>query len=152
MKINIKSLIALAIIGAVSLLSTAHADNDISVVGADGYDLVAYQTEGKAMKGSGYHVTEHKGTTYAFASKKNLKAFEKEPTKYLPQFGGYCAYGVSVGKKFVANPEFWRVEGGRLYFNLDQDIQKTWQKDLADNIRKGRENWVDIRHKSPSEL
>lgn len=67
---------------------------------------------------------------YVFANKKNRKMFEANPEKYIPAYGGYCAYGVAVGNKFIADPELWMIEDGKLYLNLDTDIQKKWLKDI----------------------
>ena len=121
---------------AVILLVTvsAHAtDYNLSNVGAGGYDVVSYFKDGKAMRGTGWHVAAHEGTTYLFASKANRKQFVKAPEKYLPQFGGYCAYGAAVGKKFYADPTVWKIVDGKLYVNLDKKIQKKWESDLSDN-------------------
>ena len=123
-----------------------------STPGISGYDPVAYFTEGKPVRGNGYHVAEYKGVTYAFANKKNRKMFEANPEKYVPAYGGYCAYGVAVGKKFVADPTVWRIVDGTLYVNLDRDIQRTWEKDVPGNIKKADANWTEIKDKAPADL
>ncbi|MGE0475032.1 MAG: YHS domain-containing (seleno)protein [Nitrospirales bacterium] len=123
-----------------------------STPGISGYDPVAYFTDGKPMKGSGYHVAEHKGVTYAFASKEHKNAFEANPEKYVPAYGGYCAYGVAVGKKFVSDPEAWKIVQGKLYLNLDKDIQSKWAKDIPGYIKKSEANWKEIKDKAPSDL
>ncbi|WP_455371173.1 YHS domain-containing (seleno)protein [Petrachloros mirabilis] len=123
-----------------------------STPGLSGYDPVAYFTDGKPIRGSGYHVAVHEGVTYAFASAEHQKMFKADPEKYLPAYGGYCAYGVAVGKKFVANPDVWKVLNGRLYLNLDRDIQMKWEQDIHGNIKKAEHNWVDIKGKSPGDL
>lgn len=87
-----------------------------------------------------------------FANKKNRKMFEANPEKYIPAYGGYCAYGVAVGNKFIADPELWMIEDGKLYLNLDTDIQKKWLKDIAGYIDKANSNWMKIRNKTPFEL
>lgn len=117
-----------------------------------GYDPVSYFTEGRPVIGSAKFATVYKEATYRFASEANLKAFEKDPAKYAPQFGGYCAYGVSVGAKFDGDPRFWEIVGGKLYLNLNHDIQKTWSEDKAGNIDKAEENWEEIAHRTPAEL
>lgn len=78
--------------------------------------------------------------------------FEANPEKYAPQFGGYCAYGVAVGKKFFSDPSIWEVVDGKLYLNLDKNIQKKWNEDKSRHIKKAHSNWNDIEHKHPSEL
>jgi YHS domain-containing protein len=127
-------------------------NNTHSTPGLSGYDPVAYHTEGMPVKGSGYHVAEHEGVTYLFANKKNRKRFEADPQKYLPAYGGFCAYGVSLGKKFASDPEVWRIENGKLFLNLDNDIQRKWEKDLFGHIRKADANWPEIEEKAPAEL
>lgn len=123
-----------------------------STPGISGYDPVAYFTEGRPVKGSGYHVAEYQGVTYAFASKEHQRMFESNPAKYVPAYGGYCAYGVAVGKKFVSDPEAWKIVQGRLYLNLDKDIQSKWAKDIPGYIKKSEANWKEIKDKAPSDL
>ena len=142
----------LAILLAFAATSALATDVTQSTPGISGYDPVAYFTDGKPMKGSGYHVAEHKGVTYAFASKKHKVIFEGNPEKYLPAYGGYCAYGAAVGKKFVADPEVWKVVDGKLYLNLDKGIQGKWSKDIPGYIKKGDANWKNIKDTAPSAL
>ena len=128
-------------------VDVTHSTPEIS-----GYDPVAYFTDGKPMKGSGHHVADYKGVTYAFASKDHKTIFQTNPKKYIPAYGGYCAYGVAVGKKFVSDPEAWKIVNGTLYLNLDKDIQSKWAKDIPGSIKKSEANWKDIKDKAPSDL
>jgi len=123
-----------------------------STVGAQGYDLTSYHTGSKPLPGNGNHVVTHEGVNYLFVSDANKKAFEKNPNKYLPAYGGYCAYGVSVGKKFIADPNVYEVVDGQLYLNLDNKIKGIWAKDISGNIKKCDVNWAQIKNKKPSEL
>lgn len=123
-----------------------------STPGLNGYDPVAYFTVGEPVKGNGYHVAEYNGVTYMFDNKKHRKMFEADPEKYLPEYGGYCAYGVAVGKKFAIDPEVWNIENGKLYLNLDTDIRKKWRKDIPGFIQKADANWREIEEKPPAEL
>lgn len=123
-----------------------------STVGVGGYDLVSYHTDEGPVRGNGNHVVEHDDTTYLFSSRANRKAFESDPERYLPAYGGFCAFGVSVKKKFVGDPEVWRIENERVYLNLDKGIQKKWFKDIPGNIMKADRNWPEIRDTAPSEL
>mgnify|MGYP001171536646 FL=1 len=128
------------------------ADVRHSTPGLSGYDPVAYFTDGKAVRGSGYHVMEHDGVTYTFAREEHQKMFAENPGKYLPAFGGYCAYGMAVGKKFVSDPEVWKIVEGVLYLNLDKGIQGQWEKDISGHIKKANTNWTQIQEKSPRGL
>lgn len=127
-------------------------DYSTSTVAIGGYDAVAYQTQRKPTRGSGDHVAVYQGETYLFASEQNKKTFEASPDRFAPAYGGYCAYGVAVKKKFVGDPEIWRVVGRRLYLNLNADVQRLWNKDVPGNIDKAQSNWPKIRAKAPSEL
>lgn len=150
MKKILLSFFALAVLIAPGLAQAG--DTNTNLLGVQGYDLVSYQTAGKAMRGSGHNVAEHNGVTYQFSSAENKKAFEANPAKYLPAYGGYCAFGAAVGKKFNGDPEVWKVVNGKLYLNLDTDIQAKWNEDISGNISKADANWVNIKDKHPSEL
>lgn len=117
-----------------------------------GYDPVAYFAEGKAVAGRPEYSAEFEGGNYLFATAANRDAFTAEPGKYAPQYGGYCAYGVAVGKKFDVDAGSWRIVDGRLYFNLNPMILEKWGADLADYLHQSEENWPKIRNREPSEL
>lgn len=124
----------------------------LSTVGVGGYDLVSYHTGEKPLRGNGNHVVVHDGATYLFASESNKETFVADPDKYLPGFGGYCAFGVSVGKKFIGDPDVWEIADGKLYLSLDNKIKSMWIQDVPGNLEKANENWSTIRDKAPSEL
>jgi len=151
---SVKTLFVAAMAVFVAAVSTPAFAKDYthSTPGISGYDLVAYFTDGKPMRGSGYQVSVFEGVTYAFASEEHKEMFEANPEKYVPAYGGYCAYGVAVGKKFVTDPEVWRIVDGTLYLNLDRDIQRKWQKDVPGHINTADGNWLKIKGKAPSDL
>ena len=123
-----------------------------SIVGVQGYDLVSYRTNEKPLRGNGIQIVEHHGITYLFANKENQEKFANDPHKYLPAYGGYCAYGVAVGKKFVGDPDIWKIVDDKLYLNLDNKIQRIWNKDISGNLMKAETNWVKIKDKQPADL
>lgn len=135
-----------------STVSARPASIPFSTVGASGFDLVSYQTSEKPARGNGNHVATLDGITYLFSSEDNKAEFESNPEKYLPAFGGYCAFGVSVGKKFVADPDVWEVVDGRLYLCLDNKIKGMWNQDIPGQIASANAKWPEIQDKSPSEL
>src|SRR5262249_14301518 len=104
--------------------------------GIRGYDAVPYYTAGKPTRGKGHDVTLFDGGTYLLVSEGIKKSFDARPKKYIPAYGGYCAFGVTEKKKFVADPEAWKIVDGTLYLNLDKDVQAEWGKDVSGNIRK----------------
>ena len=108
-----------------------------------GYDAVSFFGSGP-VRGSAGHVRAHGGATYYFASEANAAAFEAAPDKYLPSFGGFCAYGVSVGKKFDGDPLVWKIVGGRLHLNLNADIHQAFLADLDGAITKADTAWATI--------
>lgn len=133
--------------------SAAFADTVAnSVIGARGYDLTTFFSSEKPAHGTGHHVATYDGVDYLFTSDENKKAFEANPQKFLPAFGGYCAFGASVGKKFVADPDVYDIVDNKLYFNLDTKIRAIWAKDIAGNIQKAETNWKTIASKKASEL
>lgn len=117
-----------------------------------GYDVVAYFEKGQPEVGRAKHSTVYNGATYRFSSEAALDTFEENPEKYVPQYGGYCAYGVAVGAKFDGDPRLWRIVDGKLYLNLNEDIQETWEKDVPGYIKKGDRNWKNIASRTPEEL
>lgn len=123
-----------------------------STPAVQGYDVVSYQSAKRPVRGNGNFVSEYKGATYQFSSIANLEAFKSNPKKYVPAYGGYCAYGASVGKKFIGDPEVWRVVDGKLYLNLDTNIQALWLEDVPGRIDMANTEWKKIKNKSPASL
>ena len=123
-----------------------------SAPAVQGYDVVSYQTAKRPVRGTGHFVANYDGATYLFASQENLETFNKNPGRYAPAYNGYCAFGVSVGKKFHSDPEVYRVVNNRLYLNLDARIQDDWLKDVPGRIKTADQNWKDIEDKNPASL
>ena len=148
---NAKTML-IALLVCAGLVTIASAAIDSNTVGLSGYDLVSYHTSKRPLRGNGHFVAVHDGVTYLFANEQNQATFERDPERYLPAYGGYCAFGVSVGKKFVADPEVWRVVDGKLYVNLDARIQDQWLMDVSGRIKTADDKWQGIKGKSPAEL
>lgn len=109
-----------------------------------GYDAVAYFTGSKAVKGTAAFSATHNGATYLFASAANRDAFLANPDKYVPQFGGYCAWAVGHGYTADADPEAWSVAGGKLYLNYNKSVQKKWLPEKEKWIAEGERNWPQL--------
>lgn len=116
-------------------------------IAVSGFDTVAFFTEAKAVNGTPFITAEHEGTTYFFATEENKATFEQSPEKYIPQFGGYCAYGVSIGKLLPVDISTWQVRDGKLYFNLNPDIRTKFDAAFEDNVSKARGNWPGLVEK-----
>jgi YHS domain-containing protein len=109
-----------------------------------GYDPVAYFTESKPVKGERQFQHKWMGAKWQFSSAANRDLFAADPKKYVPQYGGYCAYGVSEGHKAPIDPKAWTIIDERLYLNYDSGVQETWRKDTPGNISKADRNWPKI--------
>src|SRR5574341_201211 len=101
-----------------------------------GYDPVAYFKEGKPVKGKKEFEYEWSGAKWHFSNAANRDLFASSPENYTPQFGNYCAWGVSQGKFFDGDPEVWKIVDGKLYVNFNKDIEKTWVTDIPGFIKK----------------
>lgn len=130
----------------------AFAAEENSLPALRGYDPVSYHTIGRPVMGNGNHVSLHQGQHYLFIDKKNKALFDKNPSRYAPVYNGWCAFGVSVNKKFHGDPLVWEIVDGKLYVNLDNKIKGMWLKDVSGNIRKANASWPKIRHRPASAL
>ncbi len=115
-----------------------------SKIALQGYDAVAFHTIGKATKGNPAIAAEHNGYKYFFDSEENKTIFEKQPEKYLPAYGGYCAYGVSVGQLFPVEIDTWEIVDGRLVLQYSQDVKHEFAKHKKANFRKAEANWPEL--------
>ncbi|MFM8914099.1 MAG: YHS domain-containing (seleno)protein [Flammeovirgaceae bacterium] len=110
-----------------------------------GYDPVAFFTEGREVMGKKEFVFEYAGAKWHFASEVHLNLFKENPEKYTPQFGGYCAYGMSSGYKAETQPNAWTILDGKLYLNYSLGVRATWNQDRARYIQKAEANWPTVR-------
>ncbi len=109
-----------------------------------GYDPVAYFTEAKPSKGKSAYQFKWKEATWSFASSENRDLFAKNPEKYAPRYGGYCAWAVSEGYTASIDPNAWRIVKGKLYLNYSEGVQQQWEQDIPGNIAKADVNWPKI--------
>jgi YHS domain-containing protein len=130
-------------LGIGSALASDPADpiNKQGKVAIKGYDPVAYFTQHAPVKGSAMYTQEWMGATWQFSSAADRDEFAKSPEKYAPQYGGYCAYGVSQGHAVSIDPEAWSIIDGKLYLNYSKGVQKTWSSDIPGYVDKANRNW-----------
>lgn len=148
MKNILKSIAAIALLSA-----SAFAGDLVNVSGASkaavsGYDTVAFFTDSKPVNGSPFIAADYQGATYYFATEEHKKLFTENPEKYAPQFGGFCAYGVALGKLFPVDINTWQVRDAKLYLNLNPDILKKFNEDLGGNVAKADKNWPGLVKKN----
>ncbi|MEP7164372.1 MAG: YHS domain-containing (seleno)protein [Ferruginibacter sp.] len=111
-----------------------------------GYDPVAYFKEGKPVKGNEQFSFTWNEADWIFSNKQNLDSFKLDPSKYAPQFGGYCAYGMSEAHKAPTDPEAWTIVDGKLYLNYNLKVKEYWNKNQAKRIEDANKNWPGLKN------
>ncbi len=143
--------LTLATVGA-ALAAGPEINASSTGLALQGYDPVAYFTLGEPTKGSWKITTTYDDATYRFASEEHKAAFEADPAAFLPEYGGYCAFGAAMGFKFDGDPNHWKIVDGELFLNISQDIQERWVKDIPGFVEKADANWIEIADKEPAAL
>ncbi len=144
----------LAITVGFALAASALANEVINVdkngLALQGYDPVAYFTDGKPVKGSPEFTESYKGGTYQFASVEHKKMFAASPEKYVPQFGGFCGYAASINKLAPIEVEYFQVLHDRLVLQHNEKAWKLWHQDVEGNLKKADANWPALsQQKAP---
>jgi YHS domain-containing protein len=126
------------------LAQTAVLNVNSKGLAIDGYDPVAYFA-GKPQKGNRDNVFTYKGVTYYFANKSNEAIFTKTPDKYVPAYGGWCAYAMGAkGEKVEVDPETFKIVDGQLLLFYNAYFNNTltdWNKDENNLKQKAAINW-----------
>lgn len=119
-------------------------------IAVEGYDVVAYFTEGKSKKGKSEFAVYVQGITYYFSSNANKELFKKNPAQYEPQYGGWCAYAMgNDGSKVEVDPETFKILNGKLYLFYNKfftNTLKSWNKDEARLMKNADANWMKFYH------
>lgn len=145
--------ILLAITLFMAFASPAFANQDsiytgrYSDVAIQGYDSVAYFTQGEPLKGSSEFATQYMGAEFRFSTQQNLDDFLKMPANYTPQYGGHCAWAVSQGYTAKGDARHWRIVDGKLYLNYNGKIQKRWETNIEGFIVDANKNWPSVLEK-----
>jgi YHS domain-containing protein len=121
---------------------------DKSGVAIQGYDPVAFFTDGKPVKGKPEFLARHNGALYYFASKEHRDTFKADPAKYEPVFGGYCAFGVSKNKLVEVDVNAFQIVDGRLLLQYSKGVRDTFNKDAKGNLAKANANWPGLVEKN----
>ena len=138
-----KTLKKLLLASLVLVSGTLFADEKADVA-LGGYCPVCYIAAGKAVKGTAEFKAEHGGKTYHFVKQGAVDAFKKTPEKFLPAYGGLCAYGMAYGKKIEADPTVFTVVEGKIYLNKNEAIGKKFSKEPTSFITKADAAWKKI--------
>ncbi len=117
---------------------------------AEGYDVTEYFNN-KAVKGKSSFTYTHDNVKYKFASKANLDKFKSTPDKFIPEYGGYCAYAIAKGKKVSIDPKTFEIRDGKLYLFYNSwgtNTLKKWLKEGANTLKiKADKNWKNLKTK-----
>jgi YHS domain-containing protein len=111
----------------------------------NGYDPVAFFKSSKAVKGADSLSYQWKGVIWLFSDKENMNAFKESPEKYIPQYGGYCAYGTADGHQSPSQIDTWTIVDDKLYFNYNSKVKEMWAKDQKALIMKADSNWLKLK-------
>jgi YHS domain-containing protein len=134
-------LLSLFMAGAASAESPIAAVNTEHGLAIKGYDPVSYFTDGKPMRGSARFSTSYQGVEYRFVSAEHRDRFVAEPEKFVPQYGGYCAFAIALNTIADIDPDEWAIVNDKLYLNNGFFSQKLWSLDKSGNIAHGDRNW-----------
>lgn len=115
-----------------------------------GYDAIAYFTDGRPVAGDPRFAARHDGATYLFATAEHRDLFRTDPTKYAPAYGGYCGYAASINRLSPISPEYWQIADGRLILQHNQKAFELWNKDVGGNARKADANWPGLVERNGS--
>ena len=142
--------------------TVAHADDEYNVstgittagvpLGVHGVDTVALSTLNAVAEGDAMHTVVEDGVAYYFASAESARQFKADPAQYMPQYGGFCAYAVALGKKFDGDPQFADIVDGKLYLFVNAEIFKKYKKDSTRILRNAEKKWPTIQHTPVEDL
>jgi hypothetical protein len=128
--------------GAIDRLNTGRGGLVVA-----GYDVVAYFTDGRPVRGVPEHEMVWKGARWRFASREHRDLFARSPERYAPQYGGFCAYAVSRNYTATIDPEAWFIVEGRLFLNYSTGVRERWLAERDLNIKRGDANWPALSRK-----
>jgi YHS domain-containing protein len=133
-----------------------NVSNGISAAGAPlavhGVDVVALLQDGNPVEGFANFSATYDNASYYFTSQENLDAFQANPVAYLPQHGGFCSFGVSVGKKFDGDPDQYVVHDGKLFLFLNAATRANFLKDVVGTKQTADTQWSKIKHTAVGDL
>ncbi|HEX6850244.1 MAG TPA: YHS domain-containing (seleno)protein [Candidatus Polarisedimenticolaceae bacterium] len=141
------SFAAVAVFASGAALAKDLVNTDASGLALQGYDAVGFVTVGKPLLGIATFTSTYEGATYRFATAEHKALFDKDPAKYAPAYGGYCAYGVAKNALAPVEISTWQLLGGRLILNKNADIKKAFDADVAGHTRDAEANWPKLVEK-----
>ncbi len=143
-------LILALMVGITAFAQDKMANNlDNSNIALQGYSPVSYLDLGIAQKGLKEYKSEYEKVVYYFTSAEQKATFDKAPSKYKPQYGGFCAFGAYAGAKFRPDPNKFLVKDGKYFlflYNLELDAQQLWmaEKNHGKLVSMANKNWTKL--------
>ena len=108
-----------------------------------GYDVVSYFVDNKDAMGSAQFRTNYQGITFQFTSGEHKALFDKDPTRYLPEFGGYCANGIVYGIPWGGDGDSWKMIDGKLYIFGGHGSKDAFLLEEASNVTLAKKYWAE---------
>ena len=147
---GIGAAVVLVAAGAAAMLSVGGAPNDevalwnvTDDIAISGYDTVAYFAKGEAMEGKEEFQQRWQDATWLFAEAGHRDLFASDPERYAPQFGGFCATGMTYGASAKADPEVWAIVDDKLYLNFDEYAHEIFHDNVESNVANAERNWAE---------
>jgi len=137
-------LLLLPILAASCLSAKSLVNVDPNGIGIKGYDPVAYFTDHAAVKGDPSLRSTNGGVIYLFATKGHKEGFDDQPSKYIPRFGGFCAYGVSREAVIPIDPTAFQIVDDHLLLQYSKGVMQKFNRDQAGNLAKANRNWPSL--------
>lgn len=155
-------LTGMAIAIAMSASMPAFADDEYNVsngvttagvpLGLHGVDAVALTIYNAVAEGDAAYTVVEDGVAYYFASAESARKFKTDPARFAPQYGGFCAYAVALGKKFDGDPHYADIVDGKLYLFVNADVFEKYKKDKVQILKRAEKTWPSIQHKAVGDL
>lgn len=142
--------ILIALQGCAGTTANTLSEGGDKYLGLKGHDPVAYFTDAKHMRGDAAIKAVHDGVTYRFVSEEHRKMFNENPSRYAPQYGGFCANGIVYGIPWGGDPDTWRIVNDRLFIFGGESSKRYWSMDEKRNLELGDQYWQDeVRGSTP---
>jgi len=151
-----------ATLATVSMANSVFAADEFSVTNGlsldgvplalRGVDTVALSTLSAVTSGDAVHTVVHDGVAYYFASEISAEKFTADPAQFMPQYGGFCAFAVALGKKLDGDPRYADIVDGKLYLFVNAAIFAKYKENPEETLKKAEEMWPSIQHQAIGNL